>query len=39
MKFLPRGFERAETGKQLWDLANKVADPYAPVRPQPLAAK
>jgi hypothetical protein len=39
MKFLPDGSERPEAGKQLWDLANKVADPYATVRPQPLAAK
>lgn len=39
MKFLPDGAERTAIGRQLWELANKVADLYAPRRRQPLAAK
>lgn len=39
LKFLPDGPERAAIGKRLWELANKVADLYAPRRPQSLAAK
>lgn len=39
MKFLPDGPERAAVEGKLWALACKVADLYAPHRPQPLAAK
>jgi hypothetical protein len=39
MKSLPDGPERAAVVRQLWELSNKVADLYAPRRPQPVMAK